>query len=272
MRWSERQRTMLAAMGITLWAPRSVPDAGASADDATAREPARVARPASRPHAEAMTSPDRPRTQALPEALTDRDARTREIALLDWHDLRDRVASCRACRLCEGRRHTVFGVGHPQAHWMIVGEAPGEQEDRLGEPFVGPAGELLDRMLQSLGLTRGEAGPEQQVFIANTLKGRPPRNRNPEPDELALCGAFLHRQIELVNPRLILAMGRFAVQALLGSIEPIGRLRGRVHQYRGRPVVVTYHPAYLLRSPAEKARSWADLCLAASQLSPSPSS
>ena len=283
MRWSERQRTMLAAMGITLWAPRSAPEADAPAGDPAMHEatrgpargpthgPTHAARrepqPVRRPPAAATTSSADAHAPVRPESVTDRDARAREIGLLEWPALRERVASCRACRLCEGRRHTVFGVGNPQAHWMIVGEAPGEQEDRLGEPFVGPAGELLDRMLQALGLTRGEAGPQHQVFIANTLKCRPPRNRNPESDELALCGAFLHRQIELVNPRLILAMGRFAVQALLESSEPIGRLRGRVHRYRGRPVVVTYHPAYLLRSPAEKARSWADLCLAASQLS-----
>jgi DNA polymerase len=149
---------------------------------------------------------------------------------------------------------------------MIVGEAPGEQEDRQGEPFVGSAGQLLDRMLLALDLTRSEAPPQRQVYIANTLKCRPPRNRNPEPDELALCSVFLRRQIELVQPRIILAMGRFAVQTLLGSTDPIGRLRGRVHRYGERPVIVTYHPAYLLRSPADKARSWADLCLAAAQL------
>jgi len=149
----------------------------------------------------------------------------------------------------------------------IVGEAPGENEDLQGEPFVGAAGRLLDRMLPAIGLTRSEASPAQQVYIANTLKCRPPRNRNPEPDELARCSAYLHRQIELVQPRLLLAMGRFAVQTLLESAEPIGRLRGRVHRWRNLPVVVTYHPAYLLRNPADKARAWADLCLAAAQLS-----
>jgi DNA polymerase len=146
---------------------------------------------------------------------------------------------------------------------MIVGEAPGEQEDLKGEPFVGSAGQLLDAMLNALQLTRADAPPERQVYIANTLKCRPPRNRNPEPDELARCEPFLVRQIELVQPRLILAMGRFAVQALLRSSEPIGRLRGRVHRYHGVPLVVTYHPAYLLRNPADKARAWDDLLLAA---------
>jgi DNA polymerase len=189
-----------------------------------------------------------------------------DIAALDWQALRERVATCRACGLCEGRTQTVFGVGHESAHCMIVGEAPGENEDRQGEPFVDAAGQLLDRMLQAIGLTRGLAEPAQQVYIANTLKCRPPRNRNPEPDELARCGVYLQRQIELVRPRLLLAMGRFAVQSLLDSAEPIGRLRGRVHRWRDVPVVVTYHPAYLLRNPADKARAWADLCLAAAQL------
>lgn len=182
---------------------------------------------------------------------------------MGWPELREAVAACRACGLCESRKQTVFGVGNEQADWMIVGEAPGEQEDLRGEPFVGAAGRLLDRMLLALGLTRGPADPAQQVFIANTLKCRPPRNRNPEPDELLHCQPFLERQVELVQPKVILAMGRFAIQSLLQSTEPVGRLRGKVHQWRGRPLIVTYHPAYLLRNPADKARAWADLCLAA---------
>jgi uracil-DNA glycosylase len=147
---------------------------------------------------------------------------------------------------------------------MVIGEAPGEQEDRQGEPFVGPAGQLLDQMLRALGLGRTPGPPETQVYIANTLKCRPPRNRNPEPGELARCEPFLQRQIALVQPRIILAMGRFAIQQLLRSDEAVGRLRGRVHAYEGVPVVVTYHPAYLLRQPADKAKAWDDLCLAAS--------
>jgi DNA polymerase len=149
---------------------------------------------------------------------------------------------------------------------MIVGEAPGEQEDRQGEPFVGPAGQLLDNMLHALGLSRRDAPPERGVYIANTLKCRPPRNRNPDPAESARCAPFLERQIELVAPRIILAMGRFAAQHLLDSDEPIGRLRGRVHAWRAIPVIVTYHPAYLLRTLADKARAWDDLCLAATTL------
>jgi uracil-DNA glycosylase len=153
-------------------------------------------------------------------------------------------------------------VGHPHAHWMVVGEAPGEQEDRQGEPFVGKSGQLLDNMLRAIGLTRAQAEPAQQVYIANTIKCRPPGNRNPEPEELAQCEPFLIRQVELVKPKIILAMGRFAVQSLLRSNEPIGRLRGRVHRYQGVPLIVTYHPAYLLRNLEDKARAWDDLCLA----------
>lgn len=184
------------------------------------------------------------------------------LAGLDWAGLEAAVQGCRACGLCESRKQTVFGVGHRQADWMIVGEAPGEQEDLQGEPFVGQAGKLLDNMLRALGLSRAEGSPERQVFIANTLKCRPPRNRNPEPEELARCEPFLQRQIALVQPRIILAMGRFAVQSLLRSSEPIGRLRGRVHDYQGVPLVVTYHPAYLLRNLVDKARAWEDICLA----------
>jgi uracil-DNA glycosylase len=185
---------------------------------------------------------------------------------LGWPELREAVAGCRACSLCESRTQTVFGVGHERAHWLVVGEAPGEQEDLEGEPFVGASGQLLDRMLAALQLTRsteGDTGPERRVYIANTLKCRPPRNRNPAPEELARCEPFLQRQIELLRPRIILAMGRFAVQTLLRSDAPVGKLRGRVHRYHGVPLVVTYHPAYLLRSLPEKARAWEDLCLAA---------
>jgi DNA polymerase len=181
---------------------------------------------------------------------------------MDWPALRAAVAGCTACALCESRRSTVFGVGNEQAHWLIVGEAPGEQEDRQGEPFVGKAGQLLDNMLRAIGLTRAPAAAERQVYIANTLKCRPPGNRNPEPHELAQCEPFLERQVALLKPRIIVAMGRFAVQSLLRTGEPVGRLRGRVHAYRGVPLIVTYHPAYLLRNPEDKARSWQDLCLA----------
>ena len=252
MRWSDRQRRMLQEMGIRLWAPSQLA-AGADAIPVTAALPAASSRPAAVPSAAVPAA----------HAAVASDARVQAIAAMPWTELREAVAACTACELCRSRRQTVFGVGHPQAHWMIVGEAPGEQEDLKGEPFVGAAGHLLDNMLQALQLTRDEAAPERQVYIANTLKCRPPRNRNPEPDELARCEPFLMRQIELIRPRLVLAMGRFAVQALLRSSEPVGKLRGRVHRYQGVPLVVTYHPAYLLRNLADKARAWDDLCLAA---------
>jgi DNA polymerase len=184
---------------------------------------------------------------------------------MDWAALREAVAHCQACALGATRHQAVFGVGGTRAHWMIVGEAPGEQEDLRGEPFVGAAGQLLDAMLRAVGLTRADdpaLAPARQAYIANTLKCRPPRNRNPEREEMARCEPFLVRQIELLRPRLILAMGRFAVQSLLRTDDPIGRLRGRVHRYQGVPVVVTYHPAYLLRNLPDKAKAWEDLCLA----------
>jgi len=179
------------------------------------------------------------------------------IATLDWDALEARVASCERCRLCEKRTNTVFGVGDREADWMLIGEAPGENEDRQGEPFVGQAGKLLDNMLRSLDLARGT-----NVYIANVIKCRPPGNRNPEQDEVARCEPYLQRQVSLVKPKLIVALGRFAAQSLLKTEASISSLRGRVHEYEGVPVIVTYHPAYLLRSLGDKAKSWQDLCLA----------
>lgn len=272
MSWTTAQADMLAELGVhwvrgdeaTLAAPSAtavVPSEGGEAQPVRALAPAdaRVARPE-------MPTPARP-------AAHERPLRGHESATdsLDWEALRETVRACRACSLCESRRQTVFGVGHPRAHWMVVGEAPGEQEDLKGEPFVGAAGRLLDNMLQALGLTRHVPTPEtglpavdeaRQVYIANTLKCRPPGNRNPAPEELARCEPFLMRQIELLQPRLILAMGRFAIQSLLRSAEPVGRLRGQVHRYQGVPLICTYHPAYLLRNPADKSKAWEDLCLA----------
>ncbi|WP_334044965.1 uracil-DNA glycosylase family protein [Burkholderia ambifaria] len=179
------------------------------------------------------------------------------VAMLDWDTLAARVADCTSCRLCEKRTNTVFGVGDREADWMLIGEAPGENEDKQGEPFVGQAGKLLDNMLQSLALKRGE-----NVYIANVIKCRPPGNRNPEPDEVARCEPYLQRQVALVKPKLIVALGRFAAQTLLKTDASIASLRGRVHTYEGVPVIVTYHPAYLLRSLQDKSKAWADLCLA----------
>jgi len=177
---------------------------------------------------------------------------------LDWDPLVAAVAACERCELHRTRTQTVFARGDRRARWLVVGEAPGAEEDRQGEPFVGRAGQLLDTMLRALGLARGE------VYIANVLKCRPPGNRDPSQDEARLCRGYLDRQIELVDPTLILAVGRIAAQNLLGTDSPLGKLRGRVHTLGAarRPVVVTYHPAYLLRSPGEKRKAWADLVFA----------
>ena len=174
-----------------------------------------------------------------------------------WAQLADAVAHCTACKLHSSRTQGVLGVGDHNADWLIIGEAPGADEDRLGEPFVGQAGKLLDAMLASIGLTRRE-----NVYITNVLKSRPPGNRNPEPDEVSACRPYLLAQIELIRPKLIVALGRFAAQSLLDTDEAIARLRGRVHRFQGVPLVVTYHPAYLLRNLPDKARAWEDLCLA----------
>lgn len=176
---------------------------------------------------------------------------------MDWPELKATVAGCNACKLRAGCTQTVFGTGDEQADWLLVGEAPGAEEDRLGEPFVGQAGRLLDNMLAALGMTRGH-----DVYIANVLKCRPPGNRNPEPDEVAMCSPHLTRQIELIQPRLILAMGRFAIQTLLGTDASIASLRGQLHSYQSVPLVVTYHPAYLLRNLPDKSKAWADLVFA----------
>lgn len=193
------------------------------------------------------------------------DSRAARIARLAWEELPTSVADCRACSLCATRKQTVFGVGNPSAHWMLIGEAPGAEEDERGEPFVGQAGRLLNNMLASIGLTR-EGETPQSVYIANVLKCRPPGNRNPLPEEVDRCEPFLMRQIELIRPSLIVVMGRFAAQSLLHTESSIAGLRGRPHRItvagRQIPVVVTYHPAYLLRNLADKAKSWADLCLA----------
>jgi DNA polymerase len=175
-----------------------------------------------------------------------------------WQELRAAVPACTRCGLHKERTQTVFGVGNPRAQWMIIGEAPGAEEDRQGEPFVGRAGQLLNAMLAAIGLKR------EDVFIANILKCRPPQNRDPKPEEAASCAPYLQKQIELVQPRIILALGRIAAQNLLRTDTPIGRMRGQRYEYPHPkvPVVVTYHPAYLLRSPTEKRKAWEDLQMA----------
>ncbi len=174
---------------------------------------------------------------------------------MDWVTLERTVAGCEMCPLHATRTQTVFGVGSHSAQWIVIGEAPGADEDRQGEPFVGRAGQLLTQMLRAVGFKR------EDVYIANILKCRPPNNRDPRPDEVKSCSSYLLRQIELLQPKLILAIGRIAAQRLLNTDETIGRLRGKVYRYGSTsvPLVVTYHPAYLLRSPLQKRKSWADL-------------
>jgi DNA polymerase len=228
-----RRRACLEAMGIPVWSRRPgqlLPGAPVSALVAEAE----------------TVAPAPAKDEVAPSAM-------------GWEALEGCVAACTRCALHSGRTRTVFGVGDRTADWLVVGEAPGAEEDRRGEPFVGRAGRLLDAMLEALGYSRS------QVYIANVVKCRPPENRDPRPEEADSCAPYLDRQIELLAPRIILAVGRVAAQRLLGSDAPVGRLRGRVHHYGPAeiPLVVTWHPAYLLRRPQAKAESWSDLVLAA---------
>jgi uracil-DNA glycosylase len=199
---------------------------------------------------------------AVSEKIQEQEQKGDNVQEMDWTQLKAKVAGCTDCKLRAGCQQTVFGIGDEKADWLLVGEAPGSEEDRLGEPFVGQAGRLLDNMLAAISLSR-----DRNVYIANVLKCRPPGNRNPEPDEIAKCSPHLLRQIGLLQPKLILAMGRFAAQTLLGTDATIASLRGRVHQYAGVPLIVTYHPAYLLRNLPDKAKAWADLRFAVRTLS-----
>ncbi len=240
-----RRELFLEEMGLTpLWRLRTAAAAGAAPGAQLQARPA----DASRADAEAPASP---------QAAVAAAGRAAGIARMDWAGLKAAVAACTACGLRKTCKQTVFGVGDEQADWLLAGEAPGAEEDARGEPFVGQAGKLLDAMLAGIGLKRGE-----DVYIANVLKCRPPGNRNPEAPEVAQCAPFLARQVELIRPRLILALGRFACQTLLDTDASIASLRGRVHHYRGVPLIVTYHPAYLLRSLHDKAKAWEDLCFA----------
>lgn len=311
----KRQRAMLKEMGVRVWqpasrpapealaqvplndaAPAGFPAAPATADRRPAPAPASPAEHAAQPAPVDTRPPQRTGTASTPAAMLAAQespglqARPSGIERMDWTELQSAVAGCRACRLCESRRNTVFGAGPaapeagvaPGVDWLIVGEAPGENEDRAGEPFVGQAGKLLDNMLAAIKLQRGSAagearpGHSSRVFIANVLKCRPPANRNPEPAEVTQCEPFLKRQIELLQPKVIVAMGKFAAQTLLAAsvpdvqTRPLGKLRGRTYRYEDVPVVVTYHPAYLLRSLPEKAKAWDDLCLAMDEFAQTP--
>jgi len=189
--------------------------------------------------------------------VTDSDDRRATIMRMEWPELKARVAGCTDCPLHATRKKTVFGVGDEAADWLLVGEGPGADEDAQGEPFVGQAGKLLDNMLAAISLKRGA-----NVYIANILKCRPPGNRNPEPHEALQCEPYLHRQIELIRPKLIVALGRVAAANLLASEASVASMRGKIHRYRGIPLIVTYHPAYLLRNLTDKAKAWEDLLFA----------
>jgi len=231
-----RRAQYLEALGIELWLPRGAPACGASPPASVMPAPLRSAPPAS-------AAPEPP-----PAAIA-----------AEWEALGAEVARCTRCALHATRTQGVFGVGPRRADWLVIGEAPGAEEDRRGEPFVGAAGQLLDAMLKAIGLDR-----RSNVYIANILKSRPPGNRDPKPEEVAACLPYLRRQIALVQPKIMLAVGRIAAQNLLGTEAPLGRLRGQVHRFGDTPLVVTYHPAYLLRTPADKRKAWEDLKFARS--------
>jgi DNA polymerase len=279
----KRQRAMLAEMGVRVWSPMSEAAVMAAPVDVVMQAPAE--------EAQSFSAASELATQALARSAGDNTLarhmpapiliqRPEGIDQMDWSALHNTVSGCQACTLCGSRQNTVFGVGAPakdgqvpQVDWLIVGETPGEDEDSQGEPFVGQAGKLLDNMLGAMKLSRkGEYPVERGVYITNVLKCRPPGSRNPKPEEVAQCLPYLERQVALLQPKMILAMGRFAVQALLRDTvpevdsTPLGKLRGRVHHYQNMPVVVTYHPAYVLRNLPEKAKVWADLCLAMAHL------
>src|SRR5260221_7969130 len=243
---SALRKEYLAALGLETWTLRG-PAAASEPVAAPFDEPVPLVAAAPRETAQ--------RDEVAPgDATAPREAAPREAAY-DWPQLRERVAACTRCGLSATRTQTVFGVGNLQAEWLVVGEAPGAEEDRQGEPFVGRAGQLLNAMLRSIGLKR------EQVYIANVLKCRPPQNRDPVPAETMECLPFLDRQIALLKPRIMLVVGRIAAQNLLRTDATLGSLRQRVHRFGASdvPLVVTYHPAYLLRSPAEKRKAWEDL-------------
>ena len=192
-------------------------------------------------------------------SATKTDDRYFQILHSDWAQLKENVVSCTSCSLCQNRINTVFGVGDQNADWLFVGDAPGEEEDIQGEPFIGPVGELLDNMLEAISLKRGK-----NTYIANIVKCRPPRDRNPDHSEVLQCEPFLARQIELIRPTIILALGKVAAQNLLSTNATVASLRGKLHQYSGIPLIVTYHPAYLLRIQSDKAKVWQDLYFARS--------
>jgi len=259
------RRQYLAAMGIESWVPRqSAEDPAAVNVSSEIDRPAEIIPVGSDAEGGPPTWLEEvppPTEEWSPSEMPDQTAGViNDVAALDWPSLANRVSQCTACELHAGRQQTVFGGGDQSADLMVIGEAPGVEEDRRGEPFVGRAGQLLNAMLLAIGLQR------DQVFIANILKCRPPENRDPRASEALACEPFLRRQVALVRPRVILAVGRIAAQNLLKSQDAVGRMRGKAFQFEDIPVVVSYHPAYLLRSPDQKAKAWQDLQRAAALL------
>jgi uracil-DNA glycosylase family 4 len=262
----DRQRAMLAEMGVRVWMPKTQPQTQPQtqiqAQPQTASAPAEpsktVTSPASVAPVAPSTRPAAPAPKMVTMPVVDIAALPEGIAQMDWPALQSAVSACTGCGLCQGRQQAILGEGPATADWMVVGDAPGEDEDKAGTSFAGPAGQLLDNMLKALGLTRS------QVYITHALKCRTPTGRSASQVEVSHCATYLARQVALVQPKVILAMGRTAALALLQSAEPLGKLRAEVQSFQGVPVVVTYPPAYLLRNQADKAKAWADLCLAAS--------
>jgi DNA polymerase len=248
-----RRDLVLEEMGLTQWRLRGE---ASVAEEAVTATPVATAAPAS-PAASKVATP----VTGHRSPVTDPDGRRAAIMRMEWPALKEAVASCVACPLHAKRNKTVFGVGDENADWLFVGEGPGADEDAQGEPFVGQAGRLLDSMLGAIKLKRGT-----NVYIANVVKCRPPGNRNPEAGEALSCEPYLHRQIDLIKPKLIIALGKVAAANLLASDASVASMRGKVHEYRGIPLIVTYHPAYLLRSLPEKAKAWTDLCFAVKTL------
>ena len=238
----ERQRAMLAEMGVRVWMPKTAPAVPPVAKEVAAS-----------PLKDISAAPP-----LLSVPIVDVTNLPTGIANMDWPQLQSAVTACTSCGLSQYRQQAILGDGLVSANWMIVGDAPGEEEDQNGRSFAGPAGQLLDNMLKALSLTRDD------VYLTHALKCRTPSGRNASQLEVSHCANYLSRQVALVQPKVILAMGRTAALALLQSAEPLGKLRSQVQSFQGVPVVVTYPPAYLLRNQADKAKAWADLCLAAS--------
>lgn len=251
-------------MGLgPIWLPRQSRQAD---DDQDSRQETRSSEPAIGlpPSPDSVATPGEPSlppetspTPVCMAGLKNANSMETPLPLLAWQDLQQTVRQCQRCRLGATRQQAVFGRGNPSARWLLVGEAPGEQEDLQGVPFVGRAGQLLNNMLQAAGLQ-----PEQDVYITNVLKCRPPGNRNPASDEIVSCQDYLQQQIRHVQPTIIIALGRFAAQTLLNTDKSVSRLRKQVHQYQGIPLIASFHPAYLLRNPPEKANAWHDWLLA----------